>query len=315
MVNLAAKAQQEALFSNYMVFRPVTNASFVGADKTINAIFVNRTQFAGLGIGKPVTSVFGVDAPVEIFGTQSGLGVLIVSDEAGFETKVNVEASYAYHHTLQSGTLGGGLTLGINSYSLNPEWEFAEGDVDYPRAASSDRLLPGNGQEFTAPPIIGIGLGAYYETEKYYVGLSVSRLKNSDITTNDKQEINFNYLRPHYYLTGAYNIELPDPLFDLRPSFMLQSDLSASMLNLNGTIYYKNKYWAGFGLKATLHNLAALSFLGGVELMNGLNVGYALDINLGSMILVGATSHEVLVSYSFNLDTKRTQKYKSVRYL
>ena len=85
--------------------------------------------------------------------------------------------------------------------------------------------------------------------------------------------------------------------------------------NPSGRMYYKNKYWAGFGFRVSLSNLAALTFLGGVELMNGLNVGYALDINTGSIFLGGATSHEILVTYSFNLDTKRNHKYKSVRYL
>ncbi|MDA3816819.1 MAG: type IX secretion system membrane protein PorP/SprF, partial [Prolixibacteraceae bacterium] len=119
---------------------------------------------------------------------------------------------------------------------------------------------------------------------------------------------------PHYYLTGAYNIELPNPLFDLQPSVMLRSDLSAYMLDINGTLYIKNKYWAGFGLRSSPRNFAAFNFLGGIELFNGLKLSYMLDINT-SMLLVAPTSHEILVTYSFNIETKRNQKYKSIRYL
>jgi hypothetical protein len=108
---------------------------------------------------------------------------------------------------------------------------------------------------------------------------------------------------------------LPDPLFDLQTSFLLQSDLAAYSLDVNGTIFFKSKYWGGIGLRTTPQNISAFTVLGGIELMNGLNLGYALDINTNAMFPSGGTSHEVMVTYSFNLDTKRDQKYKSVRYL
>ena len=35
--------------------------------------------------------------------------------------------------------------------------------------------------------------------------------------------------------------------------------------------------------------------------MNGLNLGYALDVNTSGLIFKGATSHEVILTYSFNI--------------
>ncbi|MFA9390557.1 MAG: PorP/SprF family type IX secretion system membrane protein [Prolixibacteraceae bacterium] len=314
LVNLAAIAQQEPIFSNYMLMRHVTNPGFVGADKTINAIFNNRTMFAGFGPGKPVTSVFGVEAPVEIFGTRSGVGLVIVSDEVGYLTTVNIDASYAYHHTLETGTLGGGITLGLSNYSLafgeGGAWFIPE-DGDRFGTVDGDPTIP----DLFSTNTFSVGAGVYYETAKYYIGLSASKLNAADVMDNEVLNTRVSSYVPTYYLSGSYNIELPDPLFDLRPSFLLRSDLAASMLDLNGTIYYKKKYWAGFGCKVTPRNFSAVTFLGGIQLMNGLNIGYAMDISTSMLFLVGATSHEVLVSYSFNLDTKRDQKYKSVRYL
>lgn len=312
LVNLAANAQNEPLFSNYMLMRNLTNPGFVGADKTINAIFNNRTMFAGFGEGKPVSSVFGVEAPFEILGARSGVGILIVSDEIGFFTSVNVDASYAYHHQLEGGTLGGGITMGFNDNSIEPVW-FIPSDGDRFGTVEGDDLIP----DAFSTPTFNVGLGVYYETPRYYIGFSATKVNRADwvSTGTDQTEMNVGYNTPTYYLTGAYNIELPDPLFDLRPSFMLRSDFAAYMLDVNGTVYYQKKYWAGLGLRVSPANIAALTILGGVELMNGLNIGYALDINTSAMFLGAATSHEVLVTYSFNLDTKRDQKYKSVRYL
>jgi type IX secretion system PorP/SprF family membrane protein len=314
LVNLAAKAQQEPLFSNYMFLRTVTNPGFVGAEKTINATFCNRTMFAGFE-GKPVTSTFGVEAPVELFGKRTGIGIVMMNDKIGFQQLVKVDLSFAYHHTLKNGTLGFGLTLGFNNYSINPEWTKELLDEDhYEWPIANDLSIP---QAKFSSLDLGVGFGAYYETPQYYLGLSASNLNRGNISNvaQSGAEVVYLYYSTEYKLSGAYNIEMPDPLFDLRPSFVLRSDLAAYMLDLNATIFYKKRYWAGFGLRVSPGNIASFTLLGGTELVNGLNVGYALDVNTSSMIYGGALSHEVIITYSFNIDTKRDMKYKSVRYL
>lgn len=312
LVNLAANAQNEPLFSNYMLMRNITNPAFVGAGSTINAIFNNRTMFAGFGDGKPVTSVFGVEAPFEMLGARNGAGLTVVSDEIGFFTTVSVDGAYAYHRQLEGGTLGGGISVGFNSFSIEPQWVIPSDD-DHFGSVDGDVLIPDQFNILT----FSVGLGVYYETPRYYIGLSASKINRVDwtYTGSNQTEVVVGYDMPTYHLTGAYNIELPNPLFDLRPSFMLRSDFAAYMLDVNGTVYYQKKFWAGLGLRVSPANIAALTILGGVQLMNGLNIGYAMDLNTSAMIVGGATSHEVLVTYSFNLDTKRDQKYKSVRYL
>ncbi|MBN1927690.1 MAG: PorP/SprF family type IX secretion system membrane protein [Prolixibacteraceae bacterium] len=312
MVNLAAKAQQEPLFSNYMLLRTTTNPGYVGATKTINATFCNRTMFAGFGDGKPVTSVFGVDAPFDLFGARSGFGALIVSDQIGFFDNTKVDLTYTYHHKFQTSTLGGGLTVGFNNFSIEADW-YSPSDGEYFVPAESDELVP---QQIPSNIILGIGFGIYYETPKYYLGFSATNLNRGSIFgTKNEIETEYMFYASHFYLTGTYNIELPDPLFDLQPSFVLRTDLAAFMLDLNGTIFYKDRYWTGFGVRVSPANIASVTLMGGLELINGLNLGYAMDVNTSMMFFNAATSHEVIVTYSFNIDTKRDQKYKSVRYL
>lgn len=311
LVNLAANAQQEPLFSQYMFLRTTTNPGYVGAKKTINATFCNRTMFAGFGDGRPVTSVFGVEAPFDLFGIRSGFGMNIVSDQIGFFENVKVDLTYTYHHKFQTGTLGGGLTVGFTDWSIQPEW-FSPSDGEIFVSAESDQFVP---VQFSTI-VTGVGFGAYYETPKYYLGFSATNLNRGGIfDPEDEIETEYMFYSSHFYLTGTYNIEMPDPLFDVQPSFVLRTDLAAFMLDLNGTVLYKDRYWAGFGLRVSPANLAAVTFLGGLELINGLNIGYAMDVNTSSLFSNGATSHEVIVTYSFNIDTKRDQKYKSVRYL
>ena len=234
LVNLAANAQKDPLFSNYMFTRSIANPGFVGAEKTIDAVFSNRTMFAGFGDGKPVTSVFGVNAPVDLFGARSGVGILVMSDEIGFYSNVNVDASFAYHHTLQNGTLGGGLTIGFKNYALETGSWYIPSDGEYFGTVEGDDLIPNTG-EFNEI-IFGLGAGVYYETPEYYLGLSVSNINQGNViyTKPDETETIIDYYNAHFYLTGAYNIELPDPLFDLRPSILLRNDLAAFSMDLIG---------------------------------------------------------------------------------
>ena len=320
LVNLAAQAQQEPLFSNYMLMRSVTNRSLVGSNNAIDAIFCNRTMFAGFNkdeenSGNPVTSVFGVETPVEIFGKKSGIGILMMNDRIGFQQDIKVDLTYSYHHQMENGTLGVGVSLGFNNYNLTPTWSFPD-DPDYDGFWTEQGNDPAIPLEMK-PIVFALGLSAYYETSLYYVGLSASNINRGNISNTDNagNEFVYSYYTTNFNLSGAYNIELPDPLFDLKPSFVLRTDLAAYMLDLNATVFYKKRHWAGFGLRMSPVNIASFSLLGGTELVNGLNVGYALDINTSGMIYGGATSHEIIVTYSFNIDTKRDMKYKSVRYL
>jgi type IX secretion system PorP/SprF family membrane protein len=313
IINLAAKAQQEPIYSTYMLTRHVANPGFVGSESTVNAMFLNRTMFAGIGDGKPVTSVFGVEAPIDILGAKNGLGLIIVSDRLGFYDNVEIDAKYAYHHQLTNGMFGGGISFRISNFTLNPTWN-SPSEGDYWIEATSDPTVPIGSDLSTIT--FGVGLGFYYETTDYYLGLAATNLNRSEhlFRSNSNEEWNSSYNVPHYYLNGAYNIELPDPLFDLQPSFILRSDLASYTLDVNGTTYFKDKYWAGFGLRVSPRNFQAFNFLGGVELFNGLKISYMLDINT-SIITLAPTSHEIMVSYSFNIETKRDQRYKSIRYL
>ena len=54
----------------------------------------------------------------------------------------------------------------------------------------------------------------------------------------------------------------------------------------------------------------------GVNLNNGISVGYGYDLGLSKLRTYHSGSHEVVVGYTFNVDIeKRTKSYKSVRIL
>jgi hypothetical protein len=56
--------------------------------------------------------------------------------------------------------------------------------------------------------------------------------------------------------------------------------------------------------------------MAGLEILNGVKIGYSYDFETTDLIGFQKGSHEIMVSYSFKVGVeKASQKYKSIRFL
>jgi hypothetical protein len=54
----------------------------------------------------------------------------------------------------------------------------------------------------------------------------------------------------------------------------------------------------------------------GMDIMNGVKVGYSYDFDTSALANFSKGSHEIMLGYSFTLGVEKTpQKYKSIRFL
>ena len=148
----------------------------------------------------------------------------------------------------------------------------------------------------------------FFKNDKYFGGSSVTHLNQAAIQYSDLAST---YLVRHYYLTGGYNIKLPDPLFELRPFVLIKSDLASTQVDLNALVVYSERFWGGLNYRYQ----DAISILLGAELFNGMIFGYSFDITTSALGRYGYGSHEIFLGYSFELERNRTRKYKSIRFL
>jgi type IX secretion system PorP/SprF family membrane protein len=216
-----------------------------------------------------------------------------------------VNINYAYKTPLGFGNLGIGVSLGMLNKSVNGEWEVPEDNFGIYTQPESD---PGIPQGEVSQVAFDAGLGLYLSSNQYYLGVSVTHLNQAEIKFNESATT---FLARHYYLTGGYNIKLPDPLFELRPSFMLKSDAASWQLDLNANVVFDERFWGGISYRVQ----DAVAILMGMEMLNGLRVGYSFDLVTSAIGTYGYGSHEVFISYSIALDKNRNQKYKSIRFL
>jgi type IX secretion system PorP/SprF family membrane protein len=209
---------------------------------------------------------------------------------------------YSYRLTVGSGLLGCGISVGVINKNLRPDWSEAEGG----------ELIDGSDPSLPKQEVNGIltdfGAGLYYRHKNYYLSLSSLHLTQPSFTFEESGHYS---LRRHYYLSGGYYLQPNDDRFTVLPSFYYKSDGTTSQIDLDLIVQYNKRFWGGIGYRKSD---AVVVFLG-LEMLNGLKVGYSYDLNTSVLSRYNSGSHELFVSYAVILNKNKGQKTKSVRFL
>jgi type IX secretion system PorP/SprF family membrane protein len=297
-----ALPQQDPVSSQYMFNTMTYNPGVAGISGMICATAIARQQWVGFN-GAPTTMSFNVNAPVSLFSLKSGVGLIVQSDNIGFDKDINLSGVYSYLLDVGTGKLGIGLNLGMLNKTLSPEWQIPSGDEHTP--ASGDPLIPENKESFVA---FDAGLGLYYQSDKYYAAFSVTHLNQPKI----KYTKGLTYVSRHYYLTAGYTLQLPNPSLELLPSIFALSDGKTTQFTISSLLRYNKKVWGGVSYR----DGDALIGTVGIELANGIRLGYSYDFTISDVRKSSSGSHEFMVNYCFDLSLgKSPMKYKSIRFL
>jgi len=297
MLVMQTYAQTDSKFSQSMFLTPMYNPGSVGiTDKLVIAASF-RNQW--IGMQAPVATTFSADAPLNFLGRTHGLGITLMNDNLALNNDFLFHLVYAYQLEIGNGKLGIGLNAGIVNQSLTADWYYA--DV----MQSGDPSVP---QQDGSVFAFDMGLGAFYRTEALYAGISITHLNQPhfDYPEDTAEPI----AARHYYATAGYVIQLANPMIELMPSFLIQSDLKINHIYLNTNVRYNKKFWGGVSYSIA----GELTALVGIDLMNGAKIGYSYDVDLSPMVKYSSGSHELTVRYNFDMSLdKKPQKYKSIR--
>jgi type IX secretion system PorP/SprF family membrane protein len=298
----AAKAQQDPQFSQNMFNTMAINPGYAGSNDAICATLIHRNQWVGFP-GAPTVSVFDVNAAIKPFKINSGIALGIMNDNIGYDKNIGLNFGYAYRMNLGDGKLGIGLGVEVLNKSLNAEWNIPEkGSFVSPDA---DPSIPKNKE---SAMVVDFSAGVFYRTEKLYVGLSSLHLRQAQVNYSKGNT----FLARSYYLTTGYTISLPNPSFEILPSIFLKSDGTSSQIDINTCVLYNKRFWGGLSYRL---NDGIVGMLG-VELANGLKLGYSYDFTTSDINKSSSGSHEFMVGYCFSVKKEKIpQKYKSIRFL
>jgi type IX secretion system PorP/SprF family membrane protein len=307
---IGAYSQQERQVSQYMFDLISVNPGSAGSTDMISTHAILRQQWVGIE-GAPQDFVVNLEAPFKLFKAHHGVGLSISDDKWGFNDDINLSLSYAYQFQLGNGKLGLGLSGSFINRKLDPEWIIP--DSPGHTAPGGDGAIPQGKQ---SKNVFDLGAGLFYRTDELYVGVSSTHLMEGEFvyqkgTAPGSAESTDKLVR-HYYLTAGYTLQMSNPAFELLPSMMLQSDLSSTKIDLNATVMYNKKFWAGVSYRVG----AAVVGMVGIDILNGVKIGYSYDFDTSALDNFSKGSHEVMVGYNFTLGVEKTpQKYKSIRFL
>jgi type IX secretion system PorP/SprF family membrane protein len=291
-------AQQEPVISHFTQNKLYYNPAFAGLQGEICASIINRQQWVGFE-GAPQTTIFSINSPINIFGINSGIGISLMDDRLGLDQNFSGKIDYAYIHDLGSGTLSIGPKLGIYNIVFGGNYETPDGGTDPALPEDKDQSL-----------IFDMGFGAVYTLNNFYVGASVTHLIQPKFKFSNDREIS--YLKRHYFLMSGYKLDLSSSPIEVYPNILVKYDGATPQFSINFNTVYNKKFWGGVTYRTT----DALDINLGIELFNGIKIGYAYGLNFSKLIKTNAGSHEVMIGYCFNLDFGGApRKYRSVRFL
>jgi type IX secretion system PorP/SprF family membrane protein len=291
LVGFAGKAQYDAMFTQYMFNEMFINPAYAGSKEAMAVNLLHRQQWLNFP-GRPVTTTFSLHGP--LMNNKMGLGISVLNERIGKLNRNLLYASYAYRvKTDKKGTLALGLNAGIHN-QVNRLSELKATD-------DGDIQISQNTPTSMAP---NFGFGVYYNTNKFYAGVSIPRMIDDGYMFDNsgafKQQISFNISKFHYYITTGYVFEINEDL-RIKPQAMIKVVANAPVqYEVNTNCLIKNMIWAGLSYRSG-SNVAAIL---GCQVNPQFIVSYSYDYGLNAIQKYSQGSHELALGYLFSYKQK-----------
>lgn len=307
------RAQFDPQVGQYMFMQSTYNPAAVGEGDLMRVYGSHRMQFTGI-MDAPMTTYFSFSSPFVVGKTQHAAGVRFMNDRFGLFSNQSLHAGYAYRFKLGKGYLSVGADLGFINLSFAVDSanlkDVAELVQEHAYHNTTDNAIPeSSGQNGVSGMGFDMGVGVYYATSTWWAGVSYGHVTQPVLEWSDQTEVP---VRGSFYAAGGYNWRLRDKKWVLMPSAMLQTDFVGWDVNLTMLAQVNNRYRFGLGYRIA----GSVNILLGMDIIDGLQLGYTYELPANGLIRESYGSHELYLAYGFNiLKPKRTNRYKSVRYL
>jgi type IX secretion system PorP/SprF family membrane protein len=282
-VSKSAMAQQEAMYTQYMFNMLAINPAYAGSRNVTSATALYRDQWVGIA-GAPKTATATLDMPIN--DKKIGLGLQVYNDQIGITTTSGAFVSYAFRIRFDKGTLSFGLQGGASQYRA----DFTS--VALNTGSPTDAAFNQNINKM----LIDFGVGIYYNTDRFYLGISSPQLLNNKLTNLAVQGDNsFAGQQLHLFLATGYVFPLGSDL-NFKPSVLLKGVQGAPLeADLNATLWIKDVI--AFG--AQYRTDASVAGLVELQITPQIKLGYSYDASTTKLVQYNSGSHEIMLRYEF----------------
>jgi type IX secretion system PorP/SprF family membrane protein len=304
-------AQQQPLYSQYMLNTYLINPAVAGAEGLTAFHLTARNQWAGYGEG-PKTYAFSGQTRIlkTSFRNRSrlikarvrkrrpsgriGLGGFVYNDINGRIRRTGFQGTYAYHIYMRDVQLSFGGSISAYQFSVNvTQKDTYDPSIIDPLIGKNQKISP------------DANVGVLISSEKYYAGLSATSLFQSSFQFGNGNPNDAYRILRQYYVIGGYRIEPYKSPFAVEPSILLTfTERMSNSLDLNIKGYYKQAYWVGVSYRT----VGAMVMMFGARYQK-FTFGYAFDYNFSDVsTLSRAGSHEIMIGYKLG-DTARRYRW------
>lgn len=257
--------QQDAQYTQYMFNTMSVNPAYAGSRGQLSIAALYRSQWVGLD-GAPTSQTLNLHSPIR--NSRLGYGFSIVNDEIGDgtvqETYLDAVISYTIDVS-QTGKLSFGLKGGGNLLSL---------DFVQLRNFDNETVVQDNIENRFSP---NFGLGVYYHTDRFYLGLSAPNLletEHFDNSNSDANDVNFLAReRINFYAITGYVFDLPGN-FKFKPALLTKAVGGAPLqVDVSANFMFDDRFTFGGAYRWD----AAVSALAGFQINDQIMIGLAYD--------------------------------------
>lgn len=288
-------AQQEAMNAQFILNTMVINPGYTGYNQVQTITAQHRSQWVGFK-GAPVTNSLGFDMALPK-NEELSIGGSLMHDKIGPTSELSLAGNVAYRFKINhSSEMSIGLKSSVGLFQAN----FRDLDLTSEVFGQEDINFSYNPSNVF---LVNFGLGAYYHSESYFLGISSPRLLKNRIENTDFNT--YSTIRgrtePTYYFMGGYSFLL-SAWTEFQPSFIVRATAGAPLsIGGYGTFILKDNWRIGgfYAYKEIVGGLIQL------QVNDRMLAGYSFDMSTNGLVTTNLGSHELVMTYQLTSFSKR----------
>ncbi len=274
-------AQQDPQYTQYIYNMSTVNPAYVKDQPgVISGGLLYRNQWQGIE-GAPKTANAFINFPTK---RNVELSINYVRDEIGDAISVTndfANIDFAYITQISSGLkLAYGLKAGFNSLNINALDSNVSDDPAFNQKISESSIT--------------FGVGLFLYGDRFYAGLSAPNVLPQKASIRN---ISVSEKATHLYGIAGYVYEFSEKS-KLKPSIVAQQVIGSPFsFSTNLNYLYANKFEIG----ASYRFKESVSAIAGFQATQNIRLGYAYDYSLNDFNTLGNGSHEIIITFDFDL--------------
>lgn len=282
--------QQDAMYSQYMFNTLAINPAYAGSRNVVSATALYRSQWLGIK-GAPETQTLSIDGASA--NKKVGLGLQLFNDQIGDTRTTGVYGTYAYRLRLDRSTLAFGLQAGVSRFSGN------YGNVNLDPIGMPDAAFAENVTKLMP----NFGAGVYFNSDRFYFGVSVPHLLNHSLNKGNTIVSNGIVARQylHLFIATGYVFDVGEEI-KIKPSVLFKGVSGAPVqLDFNTNVWFYDT----FSIGAQYRTGADVAVMAELQASSQLRLGYAYDYSVSNLAKFNSGSHEIMLRYEFGTKGKK----------